>query len=618
MLEPQNRRLVLETLRPPAGYALDAAIGTTYSLDLMALLTAPLAFALFDSEDENGRPRMDPLTLVEAVRRNADRIAIFCQEGEIKVPTGDPQLLAYLEEAVVGARAKEGFSFHPKLWVLRFVSREPGKPVIYRLICMSRNMTFDRSWDTTVVLEGALLDRQRAVSTANHAVADFVKALPEFAVRRVPERVAAEVERMQRDLRVVRFEIPDPFEDFAFWPLGRTDWKSPFHDYHIDRALVVSPFLSDGFLRTITDTGSKHVLVSRNESIAGLGPKTLELFDEVYSLADGAAAEPEDVEEPAPGREVELAGLHAKLYVAEDGWNASVLTGSANATTAAYGGNVEFLVELRGKRSKCGVDALLATAEGQASLRSLLQKLEPPWGVPVEPATRALEKRITAAKLALVKAEPRLRFADSEAELFDVALLLQGLDLPAGIEARCWPITLRDEAARRLESGVAEVSLGRLSFAGLTAFVAFDFEAHDEQGASMASRFVLSLPVEGMPAGRRERVLKSILRDGGQVLRLLLLLLEDPEEPGFGEILVGPSRVGSAGSGISGWSERQLFESLLKTLSHNPERLDDVAGLVNELKGSPETAGLLPPGFDEIWRPICEARERMKGERQQG
>ena len=420
MLEPQNRRLVLETLRPPAGYALDAAIGTTYSLDLTALLTAPLAFALFDAEDENGRPRTDPLTLVEAVRRHADRIAIFCQEGEIKVPTGDPQLLAYLEEAVVGARAKEGFSFHPKLWVLRFVSRAPGEPVVYRLICMSRNMTFDRSWDTTVVLEGEVLDRQRAVAAANNAVADFVKALPEFAVRAVPERVAAEVERMQKDLRVVRFEVPEPFEELNFWPLGRAGWQSPFDGYRVDRTLVVSPFLSDGFLRTITGSGSKHVLVSRNESIAGLGPKTLELFGEVYSLADRAEAEPEDVEEPAPGAETELTGLHAKLYVTEDGWNASVLTGSANATTAAYGGNVEFLVELRGKRSKCGVDALLATGEGQASLRSLLQKLEPPWGAPVEPATRALEKRITAAKLALVKAEPRLRVVEVEAELFDV------------------------------------------------------------------------------------------------------------------------------------------------------------------------------------------------------
>ncbi len=89
MLEPQDRRLFLESLRPPEGYALDRAIGTTYSLDLLALLTAPLAFTIFDWEDNEGRPRADPLALLEAVRRHADRTAVFCQAGEIKVPRGN-------------------------------------------------------------------------------------------------------------------------------------------------------------------------------------------------------------------------------------------------------------------------------------------------------------------------------------------------------------------------------------------------------------------------------------------------------------------------------------------------------------------------------------------------
>ena len=47
MLEPQERRQLLDSLRPPSGYSLDFAVGTTYSLDLLALLTAPLAFTFF-------------------------------------------------------------------------------------------------------------------------------------------------------------------------------------------------------------------------------------------------------------------------------------------------------------------------------------------------------------------------------------------------------------------------------------------------------------------------------------------------------------------------------------------------------------------------------------------
>ena len=72
--------------RPPIGYALDAAIGTTFTLDLMTLLTVPLAFTMFDWTDEDGRPRTDPLALLESVRRTAGRMTIFGQAGRIAVP----------------------------------------------------------------------------------------------------------------------------------------------------------------------------------------------------------------------------------------------------------------------------------------------------------------------------------------------------------------------------------------------------------------------------------------------------------------------------------------------------------------------------------------------------
>ena len=42
MLDPRQRTLLFEALRPPDGYALHSAVGATYSLDLMALLAAPL------------------------------------------------------------------------------------------------------------------------------------------------------------------------------------------------------------------------------------------------------------------------------------------------------------------------------------------------------------------------------------------------------------------------------------------------------------------------------------------------------------------------------------------------------------------------------------------------
>ena len=83
MLTPRSRRLLFEALRPPAGHSLSRAIGTSYTLDLMALLTAPLAFTFFDHDD--GRPIADPLALLQAVRSNADRIHINCKPLYVQV-----------------------------------------------------------------------------------------------------------------------------------------------------------------------------------------------------------------------------------------------------------------------------------------------------------------------------------------------------------------------------------------------------------------------------------------------------------------------------------------------------------------------------------------------------
>src|SRR5699024_1826216 len=63
---------------------------------------------------------------------------------------------------------------------------------------------------------------------------------------------------------------------------------------------------------------------------------------------------------PAPSALLDLSGLHAKTVVAdgEDG-RSVVVTGSANLTAQAWGGNVEFDAVLTGPTRACGVDAVL-------------------------------------------------------------------------------------------------------------------------------------------------------------------------------------------------------------------------------------------------------------------
>jgi hypothetical protein len=151
-LTPETRVLLTDALRPPAGYRVEVAVGTTYSLNLTALLLAPLSFALFDQGNADEIGTVDPIRLLEAVRRYADRTTVFCQAGGIHVPSNYRSILTFVEDSVLEVMPfHEGALFHPKVWAIRFIDQ--GHNRIHRVIILSRNLTLDRSWDTALVLD---------------------------------------------------------------------------------------------------------------------------------------------------------------------------------------------------------------------------------------------------------------------------------------------------------------------------------------------------------------------------------------------------------------------------------------------------------------------------------
>ena len=204
MLGTRERTLLLENLRPPTGYHLRRAVGTSYTLDLIALLTAPLAFTFFDAHDKDGAPVADPVALLEALRRHAEKVTLFCQAGAIVLPRPEQALLAYLEGSVINVQPQqEGGIFHPKVWVLNFES--DGKPPIYRVLCLSRNLTFARAWDTCLCLEGRLARRRRGF-WRNKPFADLLLALPGLATRPISAELREDLVRMAYEVRRVDFQ----------------------------------------------------------------------------------------------------------------------------------------------------------------------------------------------------------------------------------------------------------------------------------------------------------------------------------------------------------------------------------------------------------------------------
>ena len=321
---------------------------------------------------------------MEAVRRHSERIHLFCQAGAIKLPPAGRPLIAYLEKNVIEVQSpnSEGI-FHPKVWLLRYLPSDESEPIRYRLLCLSRNLTFDRSWDTVLVLDGELTERKNAFGR-NHPLGNFVHALPEMAVQPVSKKLRKTIARFEREIRRVAFEVPKGFDSsrLAFHPLGVSDgqtWPFPTNRRPV---LVVSPFVSSKLLNDLAAERRHVTVVSRVESLNDLRPSVLEKFDDVYVLATEAEPEHEELEseEGAGGSDLPendgLHGLHAKLFVIDDGWNARVFTGSANATDAAFTRNVEFLVELGGKKTRCGIGAVLGDEQEESGgIRKLLK----PW-----------------------------------------------------------------------------------------------------------------------------------------------------------------------------------------------------------------------------------------------
>ena len=269
MLAPDDRQLLVEALTPPDGYRFDQGIGTTFSLDLVALLRVPLAFTVFEWEQErmrsrslNGRPSCAPCRAAP-VRRPPDDLL---PAGQIAVPQHDRRLLSNSRTRSRARSPSDGGVFHPKVWALHYVA--PDEPVRTGCSCC-RNLTFDRSWDTALVLDGSsrtagahrlLPPRGRLLGRSRGLRGDTATE------RGRPVRLRA----ISQDLARVRWDLPPDFERIVFHPIGhdgRPQW--PFGG-DIRRLLVVSPFLAASALDRLAEAGSHHQLVSRLETLGHL------------------------------------------------------------------------------------------------------------------------------------------------------------------------------------------------------------------------------------------------------------------------------------------------------------------------------------------------------------
>ncbi len=615
MLDPKDRQLYIRALQPPSGYNLDRALATTYTLNLLTLLAVPLSFARFDLKTKD-KILEEPISILEAVRRITGKFHVFCQNGGIKVPSFANPLFQYLEEMVIEVSPPhpEGI-FHPKIWILRF-KEQGGKSVFYRFLCLSRNITFDKSWDTILTLEGAVKGRLFA---RNNPLSDFVKALPKLAKKPLRKKLRDEISDIAEEIRHVEFKAPSGFEDFSFWPMGLPQHKRfPIHkDYW--RIMVVSPFLTNGLLQRLATKNRHSILISRSEELDFLKPETLEMFKEKYVLDEVAGDEEEtsiEISSEAAQKsqldgESDLSGLHAKLFVGDTGWDSYLWTGSANATTAAFSNNVEFLVELKGKKSRVGIKKFLEKKEGITNFVDLLQEYIPPEKSPKEnESEKAMEKKLELVERQI--ANSNLKAQVSRAKRKNQYYL--DLHWPGSLKFKdaeeikfsVWPISMKPHSGikQNLFKPVFPIRFSSLSVEKITSFLAFKLEL-----GKLSKSFVLNLPIRGIPENREEKILQSIVSNRENFLRYLWLLLYEGDFTFFDTNLeaklkgiFGPSQSWSIGE------EMPLFEELVRAYSRSPEKIKRITKLIDDITKTEEGDKILPQEFKQLWAIFKEAK----------
>ncbi|MDE2906992.1 MAG: phospholipase D family protein [Acidobacteriota bacterium] len=645
MLLPDSRKTAFELIQPPGRYRLDFAVLTTYTLDLEALLVLPLSVL---AHPDGGLDELlaDPLRLHQAIRDAGGRVHAFVDETGIGIPRSARPLYSLLESSVHPVRAPGRGAFHPKVWVARFAAKDETAEDLLRVAILSRNLTFDRSWDVALA-SAAPPGGGRRVS-ASRPLGDFLRELPNLATsaNRVPQDVADRVEALADQVARTAFPAPEGFDSpIEFHALGlsrrRRSWSPPSSGY---RTLALAPFVNQTGLAAIDGlSGNDRTLVSRQEELDKLSEDALAAWKEIFVLSDTAQGEAEDVPADAdedgeadqagangddPGTGVDArqdgdtsaagadarqdgdssptgadarpSGLHAKMIAVEHGWDATWYVGSANLTSAAFGGsNVEVMASVTGKKGRkegasgCGIDRFLHG--GFLKLCVPYRRVEPE---PEDQRVTDARARLEAARDALVDADLRVVCVPGD-DLW--TLTIDGSVAPPAddVEVAAWPVSVGEDQALR----PGEPLRWRLPLARLTAFIAFRLRVPVPGVDDI--RMTLRLPAEGMPADRLHHVLRGLLDSPEKFLRFLRALL------GGLDAVAAWTKGEGQGDGAAPWGVglggETLLDDLVRTASRDPDRLKPVRRLIDDLRKTEEGRRIVPDDLLAVWTAVEEA-----------
>ena len=594
MLEPRKNRFDYgEQLNAPEGFELSTAIATTYTLDLDTLLAVSVALGFKDSLE--GDLSGEKLVLLEAISGLKDKLKVFYQKGKITVPTEYNYLFTLLEPCVspIIPEGGEFSSFHPKVWLLRYVeSGKKKKPEIrYRLIVLTRNLTFDKSWDIAASLDGILIDRKNIDNDWVKFFLDLLKNNKDF----LPTK------ELKKEMPYIKWKT-----SYGWSPRllpGGGKFGQPLEFKKIENMLVVSPFLKDAgnqvkalnWLEKQVPFGGGKLLFSRAEELNAIGEEALCEW-ECYAINSGVVEGEEKIEEGT-----ELHNLHAKLIVTERGNTTDWHVGSANATSAALGNtlnesprNSEFMLRFSGETNTLGIGALLEQWGISDEGRGLFvpHKFEALDIGEDEEDRKVLRKIIF--ELIRAKWSMKANIAHSN---YTLTLEVVSDELFNSIDKKSFIIRVDQLAIQGGKKKLTPVmEWENVELTQISAFIPIyiSFPNRDEE-----KKVVIQVPLE-IEGGdfRHQGILKKMLDSKEKILNYIRMLLDPDADKN--EWLSSESIEGNTTNGeIDIFAiDKPIFEQLMYTASRHPEALERIESLIRNLEKSEIE---IPKDFKTLW-----------------
>jgi len=554
------------------GYDVEFAVGTTYSLDLKALLIVPYSLGAFG--DLSSSIKKSPLFLLESIRRSSKNFALFCHRGGIHAPKELQSFYSLLEESIFEVVNKESplSNFHPKMWLIKEINHENKDDKQLKVIILSKNMDFDNNIDVVVSLTGKI-NLNKRTNHRHTSLSEFLMLLSGYAKGEKKHRI----EELADDLlHVSSFEVDESrFEsgEYEFVPFfqgknlnERVVYPDSFQGQSV---MIISPFVDE---ETVSEINKRVGKNGRNVLVTRYGYVSPNIFSH-YNRDNGAVYV---VNDQMINNEYVPIDIHAKTYFVSGPKNDNghfLYLGSANATFSAFHKNTELLIRLKLKNGQLLFDSFekeflqIDEQKGESLVYERIKAANEKTGLhEYSPLEQYIRKLLCSNFKAVV--------IPNEQGKYDI-------QIKTPLKKESFPLTISPlQMPTFVEHLDKDVVFRNLPLSKLSEF----YIISGGQGDGRIEE-VIKIPTKGIPEKERDdEIFRSIVDSPDKFYNYVSFMLCDDPEEYFFEMEQLAKHLKETDNKTTSPMTGRIYEQMLKIAANNPEQLSNLEDVLRIVK----------------------------------